>query len=360
MSGHGRHIPLDQYSARRIGLIKPSALGDIVHALPVLTALRRRFPDARITWVVNRTYEPLLRGHPDLDATLPFDRGAIRGGLMSAGRELYRLARVLRSQQFDLVVDLQGLLRSGLMTLATRAPRRVGLSSAREGATRCYTDVIQNTSLDSGHAVDRYWRVAEELGVGDGPKIFRVQVPEAESKWAREQLSELPRPWLMLGVGARWLTKRWPPNHFAALVQRSIERFGGSVILVGSRDEANVAQATAQQLSAPLRDLTGQTTLMQVAALLSQADVMIANDTGPLHLAVALGRPVVAPYTCTSVATTGPYGQFHRAVESRVWCHGSCVKKCPRLECMDELTPDRLWPALEEVLLQWQSLSRSA
>src|SRR5260370_4807922 len=106
-----QHVSLREYTAQRIGLIKPSALGDIVHALPVLTALRRRFPDAHITWVVNRAYEPLLVGHPHLDATLPFDRAAARGGLFTAARTFYRFCRVLRSQQFDLVVDLQGLLR---------------------------------------------------------------------------------------------------------------------------------------------------------------------------------------------------------------------------------------------------------
>jgi lipopolysaccharide heptosyltransferase I len=356
----GQAIPLSQFSARRIGLIKPSALGDIVHTLPVLSALRRRFPDAHITWVVNRAYEPLLQGHPDLNSTLVFDRTAMRGGLVTAARTLYHFAHVLRSQQFDLVVDLQGLLRSGLMTLATRAQRRVGLNSAREGATRCYTDVIQNTSLDAGHAVDRYWRVAEEIGVGDSPKIFHIPLRKPECEWARTILAMLPRPWFMLGVGARWLTKRWPPNHFAALVRRAIRQFGGSAIMVGSRDEADAARGTTKQLHGPALDLTGQTTLPQLAALLANADVMIANDTGPLHLAAALGRPVVAPYTCTSVGTTGPYGQLHRAVETKVWCQGSCIKRCSRLECMDELTPDRLWPVLEEVLLQWRSLIRSA
>jgi lipopolysaccharide heptosyltransferase I len=355
-----RHVPLHDYPAWSIALIKPSALGDIVHSLPVLTALRRRFPDAHITWIVNRAYEPLLSGHTDLDATLPFDRTGARGNLFTAARNFYRFAHSLRSRRFDLVVDLQGLLRSGLMALASRARRRVGLSSAREGATICYTDIVRSAPRDAMHAVDRYWRVAEELGVGDGPKIFRVPLQERACDWAREQLAALPRPWILLGVGARWLTKRWPPAHFAALVRRAMHSFGGSAIMVGSRDEADAVRATVAQLTGPVRDLTGLTTLPQLAALLAQADVMIANDTGPLHLAVAFGRPVVAPYTCTSVSTTGPYGQARRAVESRVWCQGSCIKQCSRLECMDELAPERLWPVLEEVLEQWQSLSRSA
>src|SRR5947209_18480426 len=135
-------LPLQDYPARRLALIKPSALGDIVHALPVLSALRRRFPAAHITWVVNRTYEPLLRGHPDLDATLAFDRGSARRGWYASALMVLRFARRLRAGRFDLVIDLQGLLRTGLMTAATGATRRVGLSSAREGATHFYTDII--------------------------------------------------------------------------------------------------------------------------------------------------------------------------------------------------------------------------
>ena len=129
---------------------------------------------------------------------------------------------------------------------------------------------------------------------------------------------------------------------------------------VGGRDETPLAAVVRQHLHGPSQDFTGQTTLPQLAALLARADVMMANDTGPLHLAAALGRPVVAPYTCTRVLLNGPYGAAAGAVESRVWCHGSYVKRCDRLECMAELTPDRLWPVLKGILLQWEHNRRTA
>jgi lipopolysaccharide heptosyltransferase I len=357
----GRSRPsLRDLDAQRIALLKPSALGDIVHSLPILTALRRRFPHAHIAWIVNRAYEPLLLGHPDLDETIAFDRGAARSGWWAATRSWLRFLRDLRRKRFDLVVDLQGLLRTALMTQATGAARRVGLSSAREGATWFYSDVIAVSQPNEMHAVDRYWLVAEALGVGDEPKNFHVPIAETARAWAREQLRGCPRPWLAVGVGSRWLTKRWPPQHFAALTQRALRRFGGTAVFVGGRDEAALAQATRQQVIGPARDLTGRTSLPQLAAVLEQTDVMLANDTGPLHLAVALGRPVIAPYTCTKVVRTGPYHAAGGAVESRVWCQGSYLKRCSRMECMTELTPDRLWPLLHEVLLRWESRSRSA
>jgi lipopolysaccharide heptosyltransferase I len=360
MSSTSLSSPLSEYPARRIALIKPSALGDIIHSLPVLTALRRRYPDAHISWIVNRAYQPLLDGHPDLNATLAFDRAAFRRGWITAATTYTHFFRLLRRQRFDLVIDLQGLGRSAVMTLATRSPRRVGLSSAREGAVWSYTDVVTVPDFQALHAVDRYWLIAEAFGAGDAARTFHVPVTEKDRTWVAEALHRCPRPWLMFGIGARWMTKRWPPDHFAVLARLAQEQFGGTAVLVGGRDEVALARKMRGLLTGSAVDLTGKTELPQLAAVLADADVMVANDTGPLHLAAALGRPVVAPYTCTQVCRTGPYGAPGGAVESRVWCQGSCIKRCPRLECMAELTPDRLWPILQEILQRCPNQRRSA
>jgi lipopolysaccharide heptosyltransferase I len=353
-------LPLPEYPARRIALIKPSALGDIVHSLPVLAAVRRRFPEAYIAWVVNRAYEGLLQGHPDLDATLPFDRVPSRRGVLEPAFNYTRFLRRLRAGGFDLVIDLQGLLRTGLMAKASGAVRRVGLSTAREGATWFYTDIVTVPDFTAIHAVDRYWLVAEALGAAGGPKSFTVPIRAGDRAWAAERMGNRPRPWLALGVGSRWLTKRWPPEHFAELAQQAHAHFGGTFVFVGGNEDTPLAAATALRLRGPKCDLTGATTLPQLAAVLEAADVVLANDTGPLHLAAALARPVVVPYTCTKVRMNGPYGAEGGAVESRVWCQGSYLKRCRRMECMSELTPDRLWPVLKGILLQWERNRRSA
>lgn len=359
MPAKGR-IPLRDLMAQRIALIKPSALGDIVHTLPVLSALRQRFPQAHIAWVVNRSYAELLDGHPDLDAIVPFERGASRSGLWTAVNAYGQFFTRFRQQHFDLVIDLQGLFRSGVMTAFSGAGRRVGLSSAREGARAFYTDVLAVPDFQTMHAVDRYWLVADALGVGHLPKLFRVPSSESARRWAAALLHDYPRPWIAVGVGARWQTKRWPPEHFAALVRQAQEWSGGTALFVGGRDEIPLARRAAQALVGEVRDLTGRTTISQLAALLAAVDVMLANDTGPLHLAAALGRPVVAPYTCTKALLSGPYRAVGGAVETRVWCQGSYRKRCGRLECMAELTPDRLWPILEGILRTWQSSSLTA
>ncbi len=354
-----RRTPLADLAARRVAVIKPSALGDVLHAMPVLGALRARFPDAHIAWVVNRAYQPLIDGHRCLDETIPFDRGALNGGWQAAAGASLSFARQLRKKRFDLVLDLQGLARSALMTLATGAVRRVGLSTAREGAHLAYTDVIPVPEPDAKHAVEHNWAAAEALGVGDVPKRFDVPVRPESRAWAQGQMKDCPRPWLAFGVGARWLTKRWPPESFAALARQAQERFGGTAFFVGAPDEAPIAQEVIARLHGPWRDFVGTTNLQQLAGLLEAADVMVSNDTGPLHLAVALGRPTVAPYTCTRAHRHGPYGQAG-GVETTVWCKGSYVRTCDRLDCMTDLGPDRLWPHLSHILSAWAARSRSA
>jgi ADP-heptose:LPS heptosyltransferase len=165
----------------------------------------------------------------------------------------------------------------------------------------------------------------------------------------------MPRPLLALAVGSRWLTKRWPPGHFAELARRSQAAFGGTAILVGAPDEVEISREAATLIPGQVLDLAGKTSLPRLAAVLAECDAMLANDTGPLHLAVALGLPVAAPYTCTKVSLTGPYNQLHRAVETNIWCKGSLLKTCDRLECMNELVPDRLWPIVHDILSSWRN-----
>ena len=345
---------------RRIALLKPSALGDIVHALPVLSGLRDRFPAAHITWVVNKSYEPLIAGHPHLDETLPFDRGAFKRGPVEAARYTLRFGDELRRRRFDLVIDLQGLLRTGLMCGFTGCPVRVGFADAREGSRHFYTHRVEVPDADEIHAVDRYWRVAQAVGAGNGPKRFVVPVRPEELVATDRELAGLPRPWVAVAAGARWLTKRWPVGNFAVLVNRAAAEFGGSAVLVGASDDIALSQHLASELTRPYLDLTGRTSLPRLTAVLARCDLMLANDTGPLHLAAALGRPCVAPYTCTKAAKHGPFGSAG-GIETAVPCGGSYLRVCPHgLRCFADLTPEKLWPPLAEGLSAWRSRCRSA
>jgi lipopolysaccharide heptosyltransferase I len=333
----------------RIALLKPSSLGDIVHALPVLTAVRTLYPAAEITWIVHRAFAELLHGHPHLDGLITLDRGLMRRSWWRGSLEAMRVLRQIRARRFDLVLDLQGLLRSGIMCWWSGAPRTLGFANAREGARWCYREVVA-VPADVVHAVDRNWLFVAHLGGGHLAKQFLLPTNPAAESWAAATLARHARPWWAVNLGTRWETKRWPVRHFVQLLERAMAKYAGTAILVGGPDESRLGQEFIAQARGPAVNLIGQTTLPQLTAVLRLADVMVSNDSGPLHLADALGKPVVAPYTCTSPARTGPYHGRGGAVPTGVACAASYLKRCDKMICMTELIPDRLFPAVEAAL----------
>lgn len=347
MSRH--RLDLRTLEPKRVCLIKPSSLGDVVHALPVLAALRDLWPGAHFAWVINKGLRGLVDEHPLLDEVIPFDRAAA-SGRPSGIRYIGRFLDALRQRRFDVAIDLQGLLRSGIMTGATGARTRIGLANAREGAGWFYTHRTPD-SPDRRHAVDRLMAVAEMFGAEISNPRFVLAFDETHRDWARSSLAEIPKPRLVVNVGARWLTKRWPPEHFASVAERAATLLGAGIIAVGATEDRPLIDALRARLTPhPVLDLGGRTTLPHLAALAAEADLFLSNDTGPLHLAAATGTPVLGVYTCTRPEWTGPHGRNAQAVRSEVWCAGSCVKTCPRLECMTELSPDRVWQVVAEIL----------
>jgi lipopolysaccharide heptosyltransferase I len=335
----------------RVCIIKPSSMGDVVHALPILAALRERWPASHLTWIVNHSFQDVLRNRTDLDELIPFHprrTGTDPSGTMGTAG----LVRKLVSSHFDLTIDLQGLLRSALMTAATRAKFRLGMADAREGARWFYTDVIDAPRLGL-HAVERTQRVAAALGADASTPRFNLPIREADREWAMKLLENVPSPRIVLNVGARWPTKRWPPGHFAQLGRRAVDELGAGLIAVGAAVDRPLVDQLLQRLGpAPVLDLCGQTRLIELAAVAAESDLVISNDTGPLHLAAAAGARVVGIYTCTDPKLTGPFGPRVATVQSCVWCAPSFIRKCSRLDCMAELTPQRVWRVVEAQLQQ--------
>lgn len=348
-------------TAQRIAIIKPSALGDVVQALPLLPALRRRFPAAWIAWVVQRELRDLVAGHPDVDEVLCLER---RPTL----RRALQFLSLLRQRQFDVVIDLQGLLRSAVMTWATGASWRIGLQTAREGAHWAVNLTLPGT----GPAVPaylRYWRVAEALGVGDVPRRCLIQVSPQDLQFASDCVRGLPRPILAVQWGARWETKRWPLSGMVDVLRQAGLCWGASVVFVGGLGERSACEQAVTRLTQTVpgivaRNLAGQTTLKQLAAVLTAVDALLANDSGPLHLAAELGTPVLGIFTCTNSLRSGPPGGQHVFVSAQIPCAGSYHKRCPfvgsrHMACHRELTSIRVWEGLVR-LLERNRLIRSA
>jgi lipopolysaccharide heptosyltransferase I len=332
---------------RRVLIIKPSAIGDVVHALPVLNLVRNTWPDAHVAWLVTPACAGLLEGHPQLDEVIRFERRRFGQGWKnpSAAVGLFRFARELRAKQFDLVIDLQGLFRSGWLASQTRAPVRIGFSNAREFAPIFYTHKVRIEDAER-HAVERYLAVAEALGCGRDPVEFRF----ATSDEIRASVSEMlggDAPYSVLLPGTNWATKRWPVAHFAATVTPLQQQFGLRTIVAGSEED----RALAAQIPGAL-DLCGQTNLRQLVALLERAAVVIANDSGPMHIAAALGRPLVTPYGPTSPIRTGPYRRDDTVIRLDIPCSPCFSRRCSHQSCLRWLKPESV---LEHVRRQLQT-----
>jgi lipopolysaccharide heptosyltransferase I len=331
---------------RRILIIKPSALGDVVHTLPVLNLLRRRWPAAHLAWVVGGAFASLLEGHPQLDEVIRFERRRFGRGWRDPGAAvgLFQFMRSLRRGEFDLVLDLQGLLRSGWMTMRTRAPVRVGFSNARELAHLFYTHRVPNDSPDQ-HAVDRYLELCDSIGCGRAPVEFRFHVTDEDRQHVAELIGE-DRPYAVLLPGTNWPTKRWPVEHFAELVGPLRQRFGLEAVVAGGPDVAEIAAQIPRATN-----LVGRTSnLRQLVALLDQADLVIANDSGPMHIAAALGRPLVTMFGPTNPLRTGPYNRLDSVVRLDVPCSPCYSRRCSHQSCLRWLHAEHVLTVAEHQL----------
>ena len=321
---------------RRILIIKPSAIGDVVHALPVLNLLRRKYPAAHVSWLVTPACAGLLERHPQLDEVVRFERREFGRGWRNprAALDLYRFTRDLGRRRFDLVIDLQGLFRSGWLAAATRAPYRVGPANAREGAWLFYTHRVP-TGPPEQHAIERYLTVAQAVGCERGPVEFHFALDDADRAAVAAQV---PGRYAVLMPGANWLTKQWPIERFAALVAPLRERLGLVSVVAGGPDTVDLAAKVPGAVN-----LAGRTNLRQLVALLERASLVVANDSGPMHIAAALGRPLVTPFGPTNPLRTGPYRRLDSVVRLAIPCSPCYSRRCSHTSCLK-------WIEIEPVL----------
>ena len=321
---------------RNILLVKPSALGDVVHALPVAHLLKREWPEARLSWLVAVPFAPLLETNPDLDETVGFERR--RGADLRVHRgNAKRLAADLRRREFDLVIDLQGLFRSGWLAWQTRAKRRVGFANAREAAAWFYTDRVASPPGER-HAVERYLDVAEHLGCGRSPVAFPLRTTEEDERRVDGLLSPLEdAKYAVLLPGTNWFTKRWPAEKFAALAAQMKVETGLRIVVAGGPDAAEAA--TRILAAAPdALNLVGRTGVRELVSVIRRSSLAVTNDSGPMHLAAALGRPLVATFGPTSPARTGPFGRGKSVVRLDIVCSPCFRRECVHQTCLASLS----------------------
>jgi len=335
----------------RVLVVLPNWFGETLFATPFLRALRRQQPAAHVATLGWPQCREVLLHNPHVQERLDYDERGAHRGLVAK----WRLIETLRARRFDTAFILRRSLSRSLLLVLSRIPARVGFANAKSGwlLTRAVP-----SPPGSVHKAAAYLRLLDAVGLsGSEAEGFDYAVDEAERQAARALLGERTAgggPLVILHPGANWAHKRWAPERFAALGERLAERHGARVALTGGPDERPLAEAIQQRMAHPASVLAGRTSLRELGGCLEQAQLVVANDTGVLHIAAALGRPLLALYGPTSPSLTGPLGRPERTV---VLHHPGC---CPEVPCyrpshpshpgMDSITVDEAYAAAARLL----------
>jgi heptosyltransferase-1 len=329
---------------RKILIVKPSSLGDIVHSLPFLNSIKTCFPQAEIHWVVAKGLEGLLECHPMVDSLIIIHKDMWKklSRTTETIREVKQLLKDIRNEQYDLAVDLQGLLRSGIITMATRAPVRIGFSEAREGSSLFY-----NVRVKGGkdlHAVERYMKIAGALGCNEKDILFPFSLCSGGAKNV-DEIGSGVKDYAVIVPGARWDTKIWDAGNFgriaALLPMKSF--------VIGSGSDLPIAEKVVQSSGGKAVSLAGRTNLAELIEVMRHACLVISNDSGPMHIAAGFQVPVVAIFGPTSPVRTGPYGTGHVIIQGGAACAPCFKKKCGDMRCMTGITVEMVYEKMKNI-----------
>jgi heptosyltransferase-1 len=333
-------------------IVKLSSIGDVVQSLPVAAALRRRFPGAYIAWAVKPAAADVVAGNPYLSETLVLGGQAARSDCRALPplREPQRLARALRERRFELAIDMQGLFKTALVARLSGAPARIGFRNRQEGAF-----LLNNLSIVPDrrdlHAVEVYLGFAAAVGAPTTPVEFSIAISESDERAVDGLLGDRDNL-VALIPGARWLSKRWTPAKFAAVADALADGEGCTSVVVGASSDTALAAEVAASAKAPILDLTGKTTLKQLAALFRRCRLVVSNETGPMYIASAMGTPTVAIFGPTDAERLGPYGSVHAKVVPDLPCRPCRRRTCQPLRCMEAIAPEPVVSAARRLLHQ--------
>ena len=327
---------------KKILIVKPSALGDIVHTLPVLAVLKSNFPEAEIHWVVAKGLNEVLENHPMISKLWIIDKNKWKKleSVKETFVEITTLQKELKREKFDVVIDLQGLFRTGLISKFTGCKFRIGFKRAREGAALFYTHKV-DVDWENIHAVDRYLKLLEPLGC----KIDKAEFPMAPYPEACAIMNELPEDYVVIAPSACKEANRWPAERFGQLASK----LDLPSVVVSNMADANIADELVAVSEGKAISVAGRTTIMELVAVIKKAKYFISNDTGPMHIAAAMDVPVFAIFGPANPVRTGPYGDIHTIVKADIPC-SPCYKKkrCARSECLKALTVDLVYKKISE------------
>ena len=309
-------MPARVREAKRVLIIRPSALGDVCRSVPLAVSVKRALPGARVDWLVQDSFADAVRAHPCVDGVVSFPRARLEDFHTPRGAlRLLRFVRSLRRAAYDVVIDAQGLFRSGFFMLASGAPVRVGYANAQEGASWACTHRA-HAPMDR-HAVERMLSLVACIGV-EPVRDLRLTAPTGAFESVSRSLGLSNEAYVVIAPTSRWAAKLWPDDRFAAVTESLLSSgLIARAVIVGAGSERAQCPGvlSLSQRDSRVIDAMGKTSVAQLMALIEHSQMVIANDSAALHMAVGFNRPTVALYGPTEIKKVGPYKREHEVIQ---------------------------------------------
>lgn len=344
----------------KVLIIKTSALGDVVHALPILAWIKSAEPDAQIDWLVEKPFAPLLNNHPLIHRVHQADTKRWRKAGLAGLGGICELVRNLRHEAYDVALDLQGNSKSGLFTLLSKARRRYGFGrdGVREWPALATTHVKVSLTAEDHHVSARSLAIARAAFPHgkEAPLAGPLVVGEVECRSLEEMLQHRGlgnRPLVVFHYGTTWETKLWAIENWCSLARQMIDNNQTDILLTWGNDTEKEAAQTIASAVDGRAIVWPRGSLKDLIALLKRADLVIGCDTGPIHIAAAVGTSTVSMYRVTDAFRNGPRGDHHRLLQVPLPCAACLRKKCPKnTECAMAITPERVLIEIKNLLHQ--------
>lgn len=344
----------------KILIVKLSAIGDVIHTLPALNAIRKQYPDAHITWLVEEAAYGVIKGHKALDRIIISKRKTWLKGLagrscLKNSREACSFIKELRGTQYDLILDFQALLKSGVLIWLARGGRKIGFDKGMEHQEHSYIFLNERVlPVDMEiHALTRGMLLLETIGISSYDVKYNIYISDKDRDVANDLLMKhgIKRPDLLVAINpmAKWATKLWDNLKFSNLADRLIEQANADVIFTGSREDSEAIEDIISNMKTRAVNLAGRTDLKTLAALYEKASIVVSTDTGPMHLAAATGTPVVAIFGPTAPWRTGPFGEGHKIIRVGLECSPCFKRQCNTIDCMKQITVNQVFDAAKRL-----------
>lgn len=342
-------------------IVKLSAIGDVIHTLPALNAIRQKYPDAHIAWLVEEAAADIVEGHPALNRVLVSKRKRWVKGLWGKScwnniKEVFYFIKELRDTSYDLIFDFQALLKSGILICLAKGKRKIGFDKGMEHMEHSYlflNERIPPVDMDN-HALLRGMMLLDALDIPASEIEYKLPVSEQDRNMADNLLRQHGvkdvKLLVVINPVAKWETKLWSEVKFAELSDTLISQYDVQIVFTGGPEDRKAIADIMILMKCKATNLAGETDLKTLAALYEKTDLLISTDTGPMHLAAAAGTPVVALFGPTAPWRTGPFGDGHRVVRAGLECSPCFKRRCKTTECMKLISVEKVLEEAAKVI----------